>query len=134
VGDINGDGRNDVVSADYPGGLEVHYNDTKTTPQMWNVSVIMGGGGTGRVVTDPPGIDCRENQGESCRAEFADGTHATFTAIPDPGSRFESWYGKMCDNNIDGTCTMVVCHHWAVQANFVKTGHARQNDGREQLH
>ena len=48
-----------------------------------------GGAGSGRVVSNPPGIDC----GINCSTNFEQGTQLTLTATPDAGSSFGGWQG-----------------------------------------
>ena len=48
-----------------------------------------GGAGSGRVVSNPPGIDC----GTDCSTNFEQGTQLTLTATPDAGSSFGGWQG-----------------------------------------
>ena len=51
--------------------------------------LIKSGTGSGRVVSDPPGIDC----GTDCSAIFDHNVHLTFTVTPDAGSSFAGWAG-----------------------------------------
>lgn len=57
--------------------------------QALTVEIGRTGSGSGRVTSDPTGIDC----GAFCGARFRDGTSVTLTATPDPGSSFSGWSG-----------------------------------------
>ncbi|HPS77964.1 MAG TPA: M6 family metalloprotease domain-containing protein, partial [Thermoanaerobaculaceae bacterium] len=53
------------------------------------LSVSRTGTGSGRVTSDPAGIDC----GETCAADFDHGTVVTLTASATTGSTFSGWSG-----------------------------------------
>lgn len=54
--------------------------------------VEASGSGTGRVVSDPPGIDCPSD----CSEVFVHGTDVELTAIPESGSSVHSMDGALC--------------------------------------
>jgi subtilisin family serine protease len=67
------------------------------------VAVTTSGDGSGRVTSDPEGIDC----GDVCEADFPAGSSVTLTATPDPGSAFVAWGGDChgadpCVLTVDG--------------------------------
>jgi hypothetical protein len=62
------------------------------------LSVSTPGGGSGRVVSVPAGIDC----GGSCSASFS-ATPVTLTATADPASDFTGWSGGGCTGSVK-TC------------------------------
>jgi DNA/RNA endonuclease YhcR with UshA esterase domain len=65
--------------------------------------LYVGVQGSGRVVSTPAGIDCRDPE---CYASFPYGTEVTLQAIPDPGMRFDHW-----DSDCEGTsptCTLTL--------------------------
>jgi hypothetical protein len=70
------------------------------------LTVTLGGTGSGRVTSDPPGIDC----GSDCDELYPVGTAVTLTATPDLGSTFVGWSGDLdCADGIvtldqDQTC------------------------------
>jgi hypothetical protein len=76
---------------------------------------LLGGDGEGRIESSPPGAEC---EGIICRGRFAEGTHVTLTPIPNPGSAFDSWYGKWTNVNVDGICTVYIYGNPVVHANF----------------
>jgi hypothetical protein len=53
------------------------------------VDVTKSGSGSGRVTSDPPGIDC----GETCFMVLPHGATMTLLAAPQVGSRFAGWSG-----------------------------------------
>ncbi len=70
---------NDLLKYAYAGPL----------PGPWALTVTKAGTGSGTVTSDPAGIDC----GETCSAEFADGTVVSLVATAGAGSRFSGWSG-----------------------------------------
>ena len=60
-----------------------------TTPEGHRVTVAVGGTGSGRVTSDPAGIDCPGD----CEEWFATGTDLTLTPVADEGSRYDRWAG-----------------------------------------
>ena len=64
-------------------GSPVDVSATFTRTRL--VSIVLGGSGSGTVISDPPGIDC----GDNCSALFVDGTELTISKIPDQGSYAE---------------------------------------------
>jgi len=73
-------------------------------------------GGSGTVVSSPPGIDC----GTDCNEDFADGTEVTLTATPAAGSSFGGW-GGACQGT-DPSCTVVMTRAWSLTATFEPVG------------
>lgn len=64
--------------------------------------VLKSGSGSGRVTSNPPGINC----GNDCVENFPQGTFVTLTATPDTDSSFEGWSGDLdCS---DGRVTMTI--------------------------
>jgi hypothetical protein len=70
--------------------------------------------GSGRVTSNPPGIDCTFG---TCSASFPAGTVITITGTPDPGSLFRGWMGGGCDNFPD-SCTGTLTSNVTVTAFF----------------
>jgi len=58
--------------------------------------VTRTGSGTGKVSSNPAGIDC----GSQCSVNFATGAVVTLTAIPSPGSTFSGWSGDCAGSGI----------------------------------
>ncbi|MCX7793540.1 MAG: hypothetical protein N2257_03910, partial [Thermodesulfovibrionales bacterium] len=71
-----------------------------------NFTITKAGAGSGRVISDPGGIDC----GDDCSENYLINTYVSLRAIPEPGSVFSGWLGNDdCDDgnvlmNEDRTC------------------------------
>lgn len=77
------------------------------------LSVILSGGGIGKVTSSPAGIDC----GTVCSAGFGAGTTVTLTAAPDPNSTFNGWSGGGCSGT-QTTCVVTLNAATTVTASF----------------
>lgn len=77
-------------------------------PRYYTLTLIPEGAGKGRVVSDPPGIDCGEG-GSACSADFKKGTVVTLRALPVLGSLLKGWSGDCAGGTMtmdgDKTCT-----------------------------
>jgi hypothetical protein len=85
---------------------------TATFTALRTLTVSRTGLGSGSVTSSAAGIDC----GQTCSAQFADGTSVTLTANPDSSSTFEGWSGAGCSGT--GSCTVVVGSDTTVDASF----------------
>lgn len=65
----------------------------------FTVTVNRAGSGTGTVTSNPAGIDC----GNACDGQFPQGSTATLSAAPSPGSVFAGWSGS-CGGT--GACSL----------------------------
>ncbi len=108
VGDINGDGLNDVVIADYNHGLVALYH----SPLSFLLAVNKTGSGSGTVTSSPPGINC----GSDCSVEYDSGTEVALAAIPAADSLFVGWSGGGCTGT--GTCTVTMNSDTSITATF----------------
>ena len=85
--------------------------------QTFDVNVRVRGAGSGRVVSDPTGIDCLRREDEGCTASFASGTSVSLTAeAADTTSAFRDWR-RDCRGD-DLTCTLTVDEDKEVTARF----------------
>src|SRR6516164_3389838 len=78
------------------------------------LSVQTSGVGQGTISSNPAGINC----GQTCSADFADGTQVTLTAIPTGTSFFAGWSGA-CSGV--GTCKVTITKNLAVTASFASS-------------
>lgn len=93
---------------------------------VMSVTIEGPGGAAGRVVSEPPGIDCSNAPGTShtaCSFDFAFGSTPSLTATPDAQSAFSGWAGTAggtCDSGATNPCTsgMVIVTPLAVTATF----------------
>src|SRR5687768_4251791 len=65
-----------------------------------SVTASVSGGGNGRIVSSPPGIDC----GFDCSEDFGGAASVTFSAVQESGSTFAGWQGPCY--TVSGQCTM----------------------------
>ena len=76
------------------------------------LTISLAGGGTGSVVSSPPGIDC----GNTCSQPFTFGSMVTLTATPDANSVFSGWSGGGCSGT--GPCSVLIDQAVSVTATF----------------
>ena len=86
--------------------------DFKEIPSFM-LSVVVSGGGSGKVTSTPSGINC----GTVCNASFQTGTQVTLTAAAASGSTFAGWSGGGCSGV--AACTVTITAGTAVAASFV---------------
>ncbi|MEA3640126.1 MAG: M4 family metallopeptidase [Lamprobacter sp.] len=77
------------------------------------LSLAFVGGGSGRVVSDPAGLDCSAD----CRNSFLSGQQIKLNAIPETGSSFGGWNGA-CSGTAQ--CSLSMSRSQAVSARFNK--------------
>jgi hypothetical protein len=65
---------------------------TATFDKQPQVTVLLTGGGAGRVTSSPAGIDCPD----ACSLFVLKGSAVTLTAVPDAFSSFSDWSGAGC--------------------------------------
>ena len=87
--------------------------DIAVGPGQVQLTLTKRGSGGGRVVSDPPGIDCRQ----TCTALFTAGTAVKLTATVDPASTFGGWAGACtsatttCQFRLDSSQSAQVIFH-----------------------
>ncbi len=85
------------------------FSGTPTT--LETLTVAFAGDGSGRVQSNPAGVDCTTD----CQGDFATGTMVTLTAAADAGSSFTGWSG---DCSGLGTCQVNMNRSRSVTAIF----------------
>lgn len=78
-----------------------------------SLAVLLQGLGSGRVTSDPTGIDCPGD----CQQVYLEGTTVTLTPAADPGSAFGSWSG---DCSGSGGCVVAMTTDRSVGATFLR--------------
>ena len=82
------------------------------SPIVRTLTVTKQGGGAGTVTSDPEGIDC----GDDCGESYQIGSEVTLTATPTGSAVFGGWSG--CDVEAGTSCTVAVNANRAVNASF----------------
>jgi probable HAF family extracellular repeat protein len=83
-------------------------------PGTFVLTVASDGPGTGRLTSEPDGIDCPE----ACTLALAPGTKVVMTPTPAWGSRFTLWSGDVCNGT--GTCALTMDGDHRVVATFAR--------------
>ncbi len=104
-GDCGGTG-SCMVTMDQPRNVTATFESTQVP-----LTVRFEGPGTGRVTSNPAGIDCTSN----CSASFPPATTVDLTAIADVGNTFQNWTGA-CGGT--GTCSVTLDQAASVGAVF----------------
>ncbi|HZO50720.1 MAG TPA: hypothetical protein VFB26_11280 [Gaiellaceae bacterium] len=92
---------NDGSAAATPARLSGCTATTATTGGAGTVAILPGGNGSGRVTSQPAGIDCTILNGNgdpatTCSAAFPAGTFVRLDARPAPDTQFLGWRGVGC--------------------------------------
>ncbi|HZE14982.1 MAG TPA: hypothetical protein VE197_04330, partial [Mycobacterium sp.] len=78
------------------------------------LAIINSGTGSGRITSEPAGINC----GITCEATFPDQSEVKLAANADAGSKFGGWDPKECDSVEEGICTVKMTADRHVDAVF----------------
>jgi M6 family metalloprotease-like protein len=78
----------------------------------YSLTVTRQGGGSGKVASNPAGINC----GTECFFSYITGVQVTLTATPTLNSVFAGWTG--CDATSENTCTVTMVTNKFVYASF----------------
>lgn len=90
----------------------------QAAPKTYVLSVNLAGNGSGSIVSQPAGIDCRA----TCNAAFKPNTTVTLTAAADADSVFQGWSGA-CSGTA-ATCSITLKQAETVTATFVLIQHS----------
>jgi hypothetical protein len=116
-------GNNAVSAVDFQ--VATSCGSSSTTPDSMNtvgscggaaLSVVVGGTGTGRIVSNPSGIDCPN----TCGTMFALGTQVLLSPNASPGSTFAGWSG----DSACGTSSLTMNGNHACTATFTASAAA----------
>lgn len=83
---------------------------------FYTLSVSKTGTGSGRITSNPAGINC----GSDCSENYLSGTNVTLTAVAENDSSFSGWSGAC--SGASPTCTIRMDTAKSVSVNFVKQG------------
>lgn len=95
--------------------LNVLQGATCVEPFALTVTKLSNGGGSGSIVSNPPGINC-SNVNNNCAFNFSKNTSVDLTATPDSNAVFSGWSGA-CTNST-GSCTVILSEAKNVFATF----------------
>ncbi len=111
-----------------PGGPFQYIGLSGTAVPGHTLTVSKDGTGTGRVTSDPAGIDC----GPTCTNVFAAGDTVILTANPDPDSVLTQWGGDcaVCGNSVTCTVTMDTDHTCSVTFDLFDRSRADERHGQ----
>lgn len=84
---------------------------TPASAVPYDLTVVLGGDGTGSVTSSPPGISCPP----TCTASFEEGTVVTLSAFPSSGY-FAGWSGGTCSGT--AACSHTVTGPVTITATF----------------
>jgi hypothetical protein len=90
------------------------WNAGMNPPEAQTLTVGKDGTGTGKVTSDPAGIDC----GATCAADFEYDQNVILTAAADGNSTFMGWSDAGCPGT--GTCTVKMDEARSVTATFTR--------------
>jgi Divergent InlB B-repeat domain len=90
----------------------------QSEPCQLNLSIDIGGEGSGRVFSDPIGIDCYSENSGTWGSDFAEGAVVRLTALQEDGSIFKTWGGACSDYGSGATCDVTMDEAKNVTATF----------------
>jgi putative hemolysin len=102
-----------TVTVNEDTSVTVAFGPVATGPFALAVTVT----GEGSVTSNPEGINCTAAGGETCTAEFEQGTEVTLTATP--GTDLVADWGGACETATGNTCTVTVNADTSVSVAFV---------------
>jgi lysophospholipase L1-like esterase len=103
-----------TVSMTAPRSVTATFNSSSTVVPL---SVTRTGTGTGTVTSSPAGINC----GNTCTANYANGTSVTLGAAPASGSTFAGW-SNGCTGTGNCVLSMIVARNVTATFNTAGTG------------
>jgi bacillopeptidase F len=84
--------------------------------ERYNLGVTILGTGSGKVISQPKGVDCAAD-GTNCSRLFLPGTEVTLQAVPEGDSGFGGWSG--CSSSSGRTCQVIMGRDKTVTGTFV---------------
>ncbi len=81
--------------------------------QVYNLTVIKKGMGSGTILSTPAGINC----GHDCTESYSAGSLITLRAVADSNSSFAGWSGDKCSGN-STQCILTLNEDTTITANF----------------
>lgn len=89
------------------------FDSNPPQPGFYYLSTLRGGTGSGKVISDPLGINC----GKTCTVDFLENTDINLGATPDGGSDFSGWSAPCAGT---GTCSFLLDESLSIAAYFTK--------------
>jgi hypothetical protein len=91
----------------------------QAAPGRVTLSISKDGSGSGRVSSEPAGIDC----GSACSASFEEGSSVTVYAEAAAGSSFAGWDAELCADATAPSCTLTLTQSLTLSARFIADAH-----------
>ncbi len=86
---------------------EFDFGETEDLIELTHIMHVFVSG-SGRVVSTPPGIDCRAGEVPDCQEEFPEGRTVRLDAVPDQGRSFLGWSQDCASAGNNPTCELVM--------------------------
>ncbi|HBG05179.1 MAG: hypothetical protein A2075_02675 [Geobacteraceae bacterium GWC2_58_44] len=120
------------ITASYDGNNSFNVSSSQTltqvvNQQVWTLSVVTAGAGSGSVHSNPTGIACVTGSSAECSASFNGGSSVTLTPSVSSNSLFGGWTGA-CTGT--GSCQVLMNAARSVTASFSAKPATVRIDGR----
>jgi subtilisin family serine protease len=105
-----------LISSNDPNQNPYHVTLSGKGIERYNLGVTILGTGSGKIISEPKGIDCAAD-GTNCSRLFLPGTEVTLQAVPEGDSGFGGWSG--CNSSSGRTCQVIMGRDKTVTGTFV---------------
>ena len=95
-------------------------NSQKKVIANFRPSILVKIYGSGRVTSNPPGVDCITDQQTGCGSFFSLGESVTLTAVANTGYQFDKWESGPCASSTIPYCVVSMDRAHDIAASFVR--------------